>query len=188
MKHLVLVGFMGCGKSSVGRRAAYRLKLPFVDTDFLIAERAGKSIPELFASEGEAAFRDLESAVIEEVAEGPPAVIATGGGALLRPENVNALRRNGILIHLEVDPSTVLLRTGSRKSRPLLAGAENPMERIRSLMDARKDLYAQADASVNTVGTTTSRAATAAIEEWRRLGGEDDTEIVRNNAGETLNA
>ena len=179
MKHLVLVGFMGCGKTTVGRKAALRLKLPFVDTDALIVERAGMSIPELFKQHGEAAFRDLETSMIREVSDGPPAVIATGGGALLRPENVDALRRSGILIHLEADPATVLLRTGSRKSRPLLDGYENPLERIQSLMEARKDLYAQADVSVDTVGPPMSRVATAVIDEWRRLGGEGKDEGQR---------
>ena len=166
---------MGSGKSTVGRKAAPRLGLPFVDTDVLIAERAGMPIPELFETQGEAAFRDLESEIIKEVAEGPPSVVATGGGALLRRENVDALRRNGVLIHLEVDPPTVLLRTGNRKSRPLLAGAEDPMERIRTLMEARKAIYAQADASVNTVGRPMSRVATAVIEEWRRLDGDSES-------------
>lgn len=173
---------MGSGKSTVGRKAALRLNLPFVDTDTLIVQRAGKTIPEIFEAEGEAAFRDLESSVIEEAASGPPAVIATGGGALLRPQNVEVLRRRGILIHLEADASTILLRTGSRKSRPLLAGAEDPMERIRTLMESRREVYAQADASVNTDETSMSKVTTKVIEVWKRLGGEIDATLIRETA------
>ena len=177
MKHLVLVGFMGSGKTTVGRKAARRLGLPFVDTDVLIEERAGQPIPEIFAERGEAAFRDLETGALEEAVSGSPSVISTGGGALLRPQNVDILRRNGILIHLEVDAPTVLLRTGNRKSRPLLAGHENPLERIQTLMDSRCEAYAQADVHVNTVGTQMSRVTTAAIEAWRNLGGEESLSV-----------
>jgi shikimate kinase len=157
---------MGSGKSAVGRKVSHLLGLPFVDTDKVIEEKAGRPIPAIFETDGETAFRDLESEVIAEVAAGPPSVISTGGGALLRPQNVETLKRNGVLIHLEVDAETVLQRTGNRKSRPLLAGAEDPLARIRELMEARKDIYAQADVTLDTVNQSVVQAAEEVVRTW----------------------
>jgi shikimate kinase len=174
MRHLVLVGFMGAGKTSVGRLVSARLGLPFLDTDARIEAGSGMTIPQIFERRGEAAFRDLESAAIRDACEGPAAVISVGGGALIRPENTEALRRCGVLIHLHADARTILARTGSRNDRPLLAGAADPLARIEELLEARREIYAQADARVETTGRTLEEAATAAIREWERWGGKDE--------------
>ena len=172
MKHLVLVGFMGSGKTSVGRRAARKLRMPFVDTDTRIEQRVGQPIQSIFDRDGEAAFRDIEAEVVAEAADGPPSVISTGGGALLRPANLVALQRRGIVIHLDVEPETVHKRTRRRPTRPLLAGAADPLARIRELMAARAGIYAPADAKVNANRRLVEDVLTDVICEWRRLGGD----------------
>ena len=106
MKNIVLIGMMGCGKTTCAGLLSRRLGRPVVDTDALIVEREGRSISEIFATEGEAYFRDLESAVAEELAERSGLIIATGGGLPLRERNAAALRRNGIVFWLKRDPAS----------------------------------------------------------------------------------
>lgn len=172
--NIVLVGFMGTGKSTVGRRLAERLGRPFVDTDELIVARAGLPIPQIFAARGEEAFRALEAEVVAEVAERPGQVIATGGGVLLRPENVRRLRERGRLVLLTAAPEAILERLGRNglSERPLLYGAYSPaerLERIRGLLRAREEAYAQADASVDTTGLTPDQVADLVLEQVNAL-------------------
>lgn len=122
--NITLVGFMGSGKTTVGRLLARRLGWSFVDTDEIVARASGKSIPEVFAEEGEEGFRDRETQAILGVAAGEKQVIATGGGAVLRAENGAALRAAGPVIWLTVRPEVVVARTARRAAeRPLLARA-----------------------------------------------------------------
>ena len=121
--NLVLAGFMGTGKSCVGRLLAERMGRLFVDMDTLIEQRAGKCIPEIF-QEGEETFRRIESEVAADLAHPRSLVIATGGGAVLNADNVAALQRGGVLICLTATPETVLARVRRGKNRPLLQGAE----------------------------------------------------------------
>jgi shikimate kinase len=157
--NIVLVGFMGTGKSAVGRMLAERLGLPLVDTDTLIEERVGRPISRIFATEGEAAFRDLESAVVAEVAAGGPAVIATGGGVLGRDENVARLKATGRLVCLTARPEVILARTVPWDDRPLLSAAPDPRAAVETLLQARAARYALSDLSVDTSDLTVDEVA-----------------------------
>lgn len=143
--NIVLVGLMGSGKSSVGRILAETLDRPFIDTDQAVEHEAGVSVAELFAREGEAAFRDREAAAVADAAGRPGQVIATGGGAVLRPENRAALRRCGLVFWLDAPPEELLRRAVGQgvEQRPLLAGPD-PLERLRSLARNRAEAYAAA--------------------------------------------
>ena len=130
----------GSGKSTVGRQLSRRLQLPFFDSDHLIEQRLGCSIREYFAREGEAAFRDLEQEVLAELAQGRDAVVATGGGAVLREANRNALRAGGKVIYLRSSPEELYRRLRHDTQRPLLQVAD-PMARLRTLYAERDPLY-----------------------------------------------
>ena len=137
---LVLVGLPGSGKSTVGRQLARRLGLPFTDTDHAIEQRIGCSIREFFDREGEPAFRDIEEAVIDELARSNAGVIATGGGAVLRPANRDHLRAGGHVIYLRSTPEELFRRLRHDTNRPLLQVAD-PLARLRALYDERDPLY-----------------------------------------------
>jgi shikimate kinase len=147
---VVLVGFMGCGKSSVGRALAERLGWGFLDTDLLVEEALGKPVREIFAAEGEAAFRAAEAEVVRRAAAARGMVIATGGGALNDPESRSALRAGGVLIWLCARPEAILARVGPAEDRPLLAGAADPLAAVEDLLARRTPLYAQADYTLDT--------------------------------------
>jgi shikimate kinase len=142
---LVLVGMMGAGKSTVGRRLASRLHLPFVDADVEIeTAHAGMTIAEIFAEHGEPYFRDGEARVIARLLEGAPCVIATGGGAWMRGETRERIRAKGISIWLKADAEVLLRRVKRRSDRPLLQTAD-PAATIEKLVAERYPLYAEAD-------------------------------------------
>ena len=141
MLNVVLIGMPGCGKSTVGRALAARMGRPFVDCDGEIERRAGKPIPEIFARDGEAAFRELEAAVIADVCREKGRVIATGGGAVLRGENVRAMRQNGAVLLLERDIASL-----SMDGRPL----SRSLDALREMRQVRGPLYcAAADAAID---------------------------------------
>lgn len=142
--NIILTGFMGCGKTTVGKLLARHLKYAFVDTDQLIEERSGMSIPEIFASRGEAAFRALEAEVARELGTGEGMVIATGGRLMLAPGNAETLGARGEVFCLAARPEDILRRV-SRKSqavRPLLDAAD-PLARIVELTREREAGYAR---------------------------------------------
>lgn len=137
-RSVVLVGMMGAGKSSVGRRLALRLGIPFVDADVEIESAAGMTIPEIFAKHGESYFRAGEARVIARLLEAGPQVLATGGGATM-DENTRALiREKGISVWLKADLDVLLKRTKRRSDRPLV-------DRMKELMPLREPVYAQSD-------------------------------------------
>lgn len=142
--NLFLIGLMGSGKSAVGRLLAEKLGRPFVDTDAQVEECAGLTIPEIFAREGESSFREREAAAIAQVAQGDHQVVATGGGAVLRPENRERLRSAGLVIWLTASPEALLERARGQgiATRPLLAG-DDPLGRLRSLAASREVAYAE---------------------------------------------
>jgi shikimate kinase len=145
---LVLIGMMGAGKSSIGRRIANKLNLPFVDADSEIeAAHAGMTIPEIFAKYGESYFRDGEVRVIARLLEGGPSVLATGGGAFMREETRQRIRDKGISMWLRADPDVIMRRVRRRSDRPLLQ-TDDPAATIQRLVDERYPVYAQADMTV----------------------------------------
>lgn len=141
---LVMIGLMGCGKSSVGRRLGARLGLPFVDADEEIERAAAKSINEIFADHGEAHFRDGERRVILRLLGTGPRVLATGGGAFMHGETRAAIRRHGLSIWLKADLPMLMKRVMRRDTRPLLRTAD-PEAVMRGLMAERYPIYAEAD-------------------------------------------
>ncbi|MDQ3703190.1 MAG: shikimate kinase [Chloroflexota bacterium] len=147
--HIVLVGLSGSGKSTVGRLLAVHLGRPFLDTDSLIVALAGRSIPELFATAGEAAFRAVERQAVGEALAGPPAVIATGGGAPVDATNREALWRGNFVVWLDAPVPMLAGRLGrSGAGRPLLA--DGVAERLTALSTARRHIYATANLRLDT--------------------------------------
>ena len=140
---LTLVGMPGSGKSTVGRQLSRRLGLPFFDSDHVIEQRLGCSIREYFEREGEAAFRDAEEQVIGELARGTPAVVATGGGSVLRELNRRAMREGGKVVYLRSSPEELYRRLRHDTQRPLLQVAD-PMARLRAMHAERDPLYSEA--------------------------------------------
>lgn len=165
-KNLVLAGFMGTGKSCVGRLLAERMGREFVDMDTWIEQRAGKSIPEIFRDDGEPAFRRLEREVAADLSQPRSLVIATGGGAVLDAENVDALQRGGVLICLTAEPETVLARVRSGRHRPLLEGADLD-QTIRARLSERAAAYAALPHKVWTDGRSPKAVAKAVQARFR---------------------
>jgi shikimate kinase len=146
-RSIVLVGMMGAGKSSIGRRLASRLGIPFVDADSEIEKAAGMTIPEIFAAHGEPYFRSGEARVIARLLDGGPQVLATGGGAFMNPDTRAAIRAKGISVWLRASLDVLNRRVRRRNDRPLLKDSE-PAETLRRLIDERYPVYAEADITV----------------------------------------
>ena len=147
-RSIVLVGMMGVGKSSIGRRLAARLAVPFVDADTEIEKAAGMSIADIFARHGEADFRSGEARVIARLLEGGPQVLATGGGAVMNADTRAAIKAKGVSIWLSAELDVLLRRINKRKNeRPMLQTAD-PAATLRELLVVREPIYAQADLTV----------------------------------------
>ncbi len=147
--NIVLTGFMGTGKSKIGKRLAKRLGMSYLDTDELIEEREKDSVPAIFKKKGEEYFRRLETKVVKEVALLDNFVISTGGGVVLREGNIRLLKKNALIICLFANPEVILKRTKGDDNRPLL-GVNNQKKRIEKLLALRKPYYEKADFSVDT--------------------------------------
>ena len=145
MKNIILIGFMACGKSSVGKRLSQALDLEFLDTDELIVQKAGTSISDIFATQGEAAFRAMETECLKDLQKrsGKAFVLSVGGGLPIREENRRLLEQIGTVVYLKVSAETVFMRVRNDKTRPLLQ-TPNPRGRIMDLMSARKCFYEDA--------------------------------------------
>jgi shikimate kinase len=150
-----LIGLSGAGKSSVGRALATRLGWPLRDTDAIVARDAGRSVPQVFAEEGEARFRDLEVAALDQALAEAPCVVATGGGIVLRAENRALLRRSAFVVWLDAPTDALVARLRAHdQARPLLAG-DDPLARLAALRAVRAPLYGEvADLRVATAGRT----------------------------------
>ena len=159
---IVLVGLMGVGKSSVGRRLATTLGLPFRDVDHEVEAAAGRTIPEIFAELGEAAFRDGERRVIARLLDEPPHVLATGGGAFVNPDTRTLIKARALAVWLRADLDLLARRIGRKDSRPLLKGRE-PIEVLREHAAARYPAYAEAHLTVDTSDTPHAVAVDAVI-------------------------
>lgn len=153
MKNVVLIGFMGTGKTSIGRLLASRLKRPFIDTDKKIERECGMSIPEMFQKYGETFFRTQESDIIAKVSRYTNTVISTGGGVVLASENINRLKANGVLIALTASPQVILERTRRRNNRPLINHPERE-KIITKMLSERAPLYGVSDFTVDTTSYT----------------------------------
>ena len=147
-RSIVLVGMMGAGKTSVGRRLAARLDIPFVDADSEIEAAAGMTIPEIFSIHGEAYFRSGELRVIARLLDGGPQVLSTGGGAFMNPDTRAAIRAKGISFWLKADFDVLLRRVKRRTDRPLLK-SEDPAETLKRLIAERYPVYAEADVTIH---------------------------------------
>jgi shikimate kinase len=146
-RSIVLVGMMGAGKSSIGRKLAQTLEVPFVDADTEIETAAGMTIPEIFASQGEPYFRAGETRVISRLLEGGPQVLATGGGAFMREETREAVRAKGISVWLKADYDVLARRIKRRSDRPMLK-TDDPAATLKALIAERYPVYAEADITV----------------------------------------
>jgi shikimate kinase len=156
--HLLLVGMMGAGKTTVGRLVAERLHRPYRDSDAMVEEATGRTVPELFASDGEAAFRAAESDALRRAVVPPPAVISVAGGAVLDPANRVLLAESGTVVWLRAEPSTLAGRVGDGGGRPLLA--PDPTAALAELDAVRRPLYAEvADAVVDVDGLEAAQVA-----------------------------
>ena len=149
MKNIVLIGFMGTGKTTIATQLANRLSMRYVSTDSLIEKREKRTINEIFTKKGEDYFRDVESAVIREVSGMEGLVIDTGGGVVMREENMANLKATGIVICLTADESVIMERTKKYKHRPLL-NVEDPKLKIRQLLAKRAPFYAKAPHCIDT--------------------------------------
>jgi len=167
--HLMLIGLMGAGKTTAGARCAERLGRPFVDTDDLIVARAAMPFDEIWRTGGETQFRELEREVIADVCASPePLVIATGGGAIVDPENRRRLRAAGVVVWLRADTAVLAARVGDGSTRPLLAG--DPAGALARLGAARQDAYSvAADAEVDTDGRDVDQVADAVLDVYAEL-------------------
>ena len=142
-ENIVLVGFMGSGKSTVGRMLARQLRFRFLDTDKLVEERAGMTIAEIFARHGEAHFRECETSALESLRGARQHILATGGGIVTVPENIPLLRSLGLVVLLKADPEEIYRRVSRNSERPLLQ-VEDPRKRVLDLMAERLPLYESA--------------------------------------------
>lgn len=165
--HLWLIGMMGAGKTEIGKRLARLAGLPFRDTDREIEEAAGRNLAELFGTDGEAAFRERETEVINRLAAGDTAVVATGGGAISNRLNVEAMRSTGTVIWLVASPFNLLQRIGDDPDRPLLACGDR-LGMIRRLLEQREEAYAEAaHAIVDTEGRTVQECTAQVVAVWK---------------------
>ncbi|AGA88963.1 shikimate kinase [Thioflavicoccus mobilis 8321] len=163
-QNIFLVGPMGAGKSTIGRQLAEVLSYEFKDSDQEIQRRTGVDIPTIFEFEGEAGFRDRERQILEELIQGERIVLATGGGAVLRPENRQDLTARGVVVYLHCSPEQQYARTARDRSRPLL-DTSDPLLRLRELMAERDPLYRQV---ADLVVSTERRGTASVVKEIRR--------------------
>jgi shikimate kinase len=165
LHNLALVGFMGTGKSSVGRLAAEHLRFTFIDTDELIQNEAGKSIPEIFAQLGEAAFRQREHDVVNSLRARRDTVIATGGGLVADPSNLASLKSHAWLFWLCASPEKIWERVRGQTNRPLLQ-TPDPPAKIRELLAQRAPAYRQADVFVHTEFRSAKEVAQQVVQQF----------------------
>jgi shikimate kinase len=168
-QNIILCGFMGTGKTTIGQVIAATLGWQFADTDHVIETRQGKTISQIFWQDGESTFRQLETALCLEISAWRQTVIATGGGIVLKPENREALTKAGLVVCLDASPELIAERLAGATDRPLLAG-DDPIKRIRDLMAARFIAYKALHNHVDTAGQTPQQLADEIIAIWKHVG------------------
>ena len=162
-RSIVLIGMMGAGKSSVGRCLERRTGLTLLDTDEIVSSKFGMSIPEIFAKHGETKFREAEAKAVRAMAIPKKTIIVTGGGIVLQQENVELLRRMGVIVWLDGNEDTLFARASRRRNRPLLQ-TKNPRKTFSQIFDARRSLYADiADVRVDTSVLTDEEVSVAIL-------------------------
>jgi shikimate kinase len=165
--NLYLVGFMGTGKTTVGRAVAHKLGFQLLDSDHEIERQQGKAIPEIFAENGEPAFRDLERAFVEGGHPAERAVVSCGGGLVIQPGMLEKLKSRGVVVCLHASIETILARTARHRNRPLLA-VEDPEARVRALFAAREPIYKQAGTVILTDSRPLQDITSHVLRAWRR--------------------
>lgn len=165
-RNIILCGFMGTGKSSVGKKLAEMVHYDFLDLDTAIEAEAGMSIPDIFSSRGEPAFRALESLMVERISKKTDHVIAAGGGTIVNPQNLARLKSSGVVITLTADIQTIAQRVGKGDDRPMLWDGD-PLEKIRTLLEKREEAYSKADIILDTSSLSIDEVAQQLVE---RLG------------------
>jgi shikimate kinase len=166
----VLIGFMASGKTTVGRLVAEHLERKFLDLDQLVEETAGMKVPELFRTRGEPAFRQAEAQALGRALAMDGIVLATGGGAACREDNLQAMLASSYVVALSAPPAEVLKRTGGASGRPLLDSAADPLAEARRLLAEREPFYARAHLRVDTVGRTPPEVAAEIVAAVRQEG------------------
>jgi len=182
-RSIVLVGMMGAGKSTIGRRLSARLRLPFLDADTEIEAAASMSIPDIFETRGEPYFRDGEARVIARLLDSGPAVLATGGGAFMREETRNRIRDKAVSIWLKADADIIMKRVKRRADRPLLQTAD-PAATVGRLIEEREPVYRRADITIWSRDVPHEKIVDECIEALRVLLRGNAT----NEASNTLSA
>jgi shikimate kinase len=165
IRNLALIGFMGTGKSSVGRLVADLLHFTFLDTDHVIEARAGKPISQIFSEDGEAAFRNWERRIVEELTLRDKTVISTGGGLPANPDNLASLKKHALVVCLWASAETIYERVRDHDHRPLL-NESDPLLKIRSLLAVREPYYRQADVLVNAEIRSVRELATQVVHQF----------------------
>ena len=155
MKNIILIGFMGTGKTASAKALAERLNMRYVSTDAMIEEREGITISDIFLKKGESYFRDLETRVAKDLSKDSNTVIDAGGGIVLREENISALKKSGILVALTARVDKILERTKGRAHRPIL-NVPDPRAKIEELLKIRAPFYAKADFKIDTTDLSTT--------------------------------
>ena len=169
-RHVVLIGFMGTGKTSCGRMLATRLGCGLVDLDKYIEAKEGMSVPEIFAAKGEPYFREKEREAVREVVQRKFAVIATGGGTVKDEENFRLLQERGVLVCLTADIETILQRTARHGERPMLDREQDRRKAVEELLESRRAIYARADFTIDT-SRLSPMEASEEIVDFLRVGG-----------------
>lgn len=167
MKNIILTGFMGTGKTAVGKELSRLLAMTLIDVDTEVEKSQKMTINEIFKEFGEQRFREIETGMIKTVSENRKVIISTGGGAVLKQENMDILRGNGIIVCLTATPETILQRTSNNSDRPLLQ-VENPFKKINDLLQSRKPYYEKADIMIDTEDKTPLQIAEEIIEKVKR--------------------
>ena len=170
--NIVLTGFMGTGKSLVGKKLAKRLKMSYLDTDELIENREKAKICRIFQEKGEDYFRRIESKIIKEVSSLDRCVISTGGGAILKKENLAALKSKGLIICLSANPKAILKRTSKSQNRPLLKSKDR-QRKVFDLLKTRRPFYEKADFEVDTSELTTTEVVERIEDFLRKKSGNN---------------
>lgn len=165
IRNLALAGFMGTGKSTVGRVVASHLQFHFVDTDELIQRRTGKSIAKIFTQNGAEVFRELEKRIVAELSQSQRTVISSGGGLIVNPANLASLKEHALVVCLWASPEAIWERVKNSTHRPLLQDTD-PLKKIRTLLKERQPYYRQADVLVNTELRSLREVVSAILHEF----------------------